>query len=152
MPAPPQIPFTDLLAAFDLGVAREANASGIPVPNPVTVHDYLRKVYEDRHNRKNLPAGSNVTLSAQILGMIAFAMFRSELPQTIGNPHIPHVPIDPAPTPGNALENRHVDHARELYGFYTNSAVAPAMANPLVASLPLDKDGREIDQPCPLCP
>lgn len=144
------IPFQELITKFFEGVRLEAEASDIPVPEGSDLAEYLRTIYLDRHERKN--PDDLVLDCAQILGQITFVIYRSELPQDVGNPHIPHTPIDPPPQIPTKLEKRHLDLARELYPFYTNSKVRRRMANPLVAPVPVREDGKEIDQPCPLCP
>lgn len=143
------IKFQEVVAKFFEGVKLEAEASDIEVPEASHLSEYLREIYSDRHEKKNPDA---VILDcAQVLGQIACAMYRSELPSDAGNPHIPHTPDVPPPPPPTRLEKRHIDRAREMYAFYMNSKVRRRMANPLVAPIPI-RDGREVDQPCPLCP
>jgi hypothetical protein len=142
------IPFQKLIVRFFEGVRLEAEISEIPVPEGSHLIEVLTAIYFERHQKLN--PGPLILGCAQILGQITFAMYRSELKSDVGNPHMPHTPIEPQTTPPTRLEERHLRLARELYGFYTNGLLRRKVANPIAA--PIDDVGREIDQPCPLCP
>jgi hypothetical protein len=150
-----QIPFDDLIDRFKDGVANEAAASNIATPPiPGAAVTFLRSRYEARHTARDPSPATSILECAEVLGMIAFAMFRADLPANVGDPTIPHAPHDPRiGPPPTEIEVRHVRAARDLYGFYTNSELNPQMVNPLRAPFPINAfTQREIDMPCPLCP
>lgn len=145
-----KINFDDVVDRFFGGVRLEAEASDIEMPEAQHLGDYLRYVYLKRHERQD--PDPIILDCAQILGQITFAMYRAELPEDVGNPHIPHTPIEVPNEPPTRLEIRHVNLARETYGSYVNSKVIYGMKNPLLAPIPDDSRGKEVDKPCPLCP
>jgi hypothetical protein len=133
--------FEDLVLDFYVGLQHEAKRlrlGGLDVHHTILA-PRLREIYKNRHQRRSRKPMPNIRGHAMALGQITALVFCDEKRNRNS--------VDP---PGAMrIQARHIDVAREVYGFYMSSEIRKRMNHPeFIPIEPME----ETDQPCPLCP